>query len=165
MWNSRFLRWTLLGVLGVVWVAQVCSSGEKKSPLTRIKAEDLCNGDCQIVGRLGKPYGEISKVRGVWETGDLSKPSPPSLRLTHIDGKQLAKDQQIVVEGIYVEWPKGKLGAEETREIGQVVEGRVFESGGYPRHEEPSKVREIRGLAPVQPLYGFAFHSFLYFIN
>ena len=164
MWNLRWLCWIAFSIFGVACLAQVCSSDERKLPTTA-RAEDLCNGNCIILGRLGKPYGKISKVRAIWEAGDLSKPSPPRLRITHIDGRRLADSQQILVNGIDVKWLREKPDSKETRRIGHVVEGRAYESGGYPGSEWPPQVRETLGLPPVQPLYGFAFHSFLYFID
>jgi hypothetical protein len=164
MWNSTIFRWLAIGILGTVCMVQMCSSGEKQQP-TAIRAEDLCNGKYVIIGRLGKPYGEISKVRAVWESrAEAPKPTGPSLRITHIDGKKLADDQQIVVDGRYVELRKEDHKTRPVRNTGQVVEGRVFESGGFPR-DYPNNVREALGLPPVQPAYGFAFNSFLHFID
>ena len=69
-----------------------------------VRAEELCNGNCIILGRLGKPYGEITKIRAVGNMEkNLAKPEGPSLRITHIDGKKLADDQQIIVEDDFIE--------------------------------------------------------------
>ena len=164
MRNSILFRWLAIGVLGTACIVQVCSSGEKQTPSV-IRAEDLCNGNYVIIGRLGKPYGEISKVRAVWESpAHAPKPTGLSLRITHIDGKKLADAQQIVVDGRYVESRKEDHKTRPARKTGQVVEGRVFESGGFPR-DYPNNVREALGLPPVQPAYGFAFNSFLHFID
>jgi hypothetical protein len=166
MRKQYLLWWGLLAFFGVACLTQICSSGEKKSPAV-IRADDLCNGKYVIVGRLGKEYGRVSKVRGVWEysKGDLPKPTGLVLRITHVDGKRLAREKQVVVDGLYIEHLDEKQQTKESRKAGHVVEGDVIESGGYPRGESLPEVREMLGLRPVQPAYGFAFHSFLYFID
>jgi hypothetical protein len=170
MRNSYLLCCIVLGALAIACAARVGSSDEKKTPAT-VRAEDLCNGNCIIVGRLGKPYGEVSKVRGIWELDkkDPPKPEGPWLRITHIDGKKLADDQQIVVNRGFVKSLKGNRGMEEYPPGGQVIEGRVYEFGGYPE-EWPPKIREALGLphfpaVQPRPEMGFFFHSFLYFID
>jgi hypothetical protein len=167
MWKSYLLCCVVLSSLAFACAPQVRSADEKKAPAT-VRADDLCNGTCVIVGRLGKPYGEVSKVRAVWEVEKApEKPKGPSLRITHIDGKKLDSDHQVVVEDLlYVKWCKKDREMSWDRiHDGQVVEGRVFESGGYLPSEYPLPVQEILGMPPVQSPYGFAFRSFLYFID
>lgn len=166
MRKQRLLCWSVLAFLGAACLTQIGSSDERKS-LTVIRADDLCNGKYVIVGRLGKEYGRVSKVRGVWEhsEGGLPKPTGLLLRITHVDGKKLAREKQLVVDGLYIEHLNQKQQMEESRKAGQVVEGNVIESGGYPKGEILPQVRKLLGLPLVQPAYGFAFHSFLYFID
>ena len=51
----------------------------------------------------------------------------------------------------------------EIRRDGQIVEGRVFEFGGYPDHHS-EQVEKALGEGPAQGL-GFGFHSYLRFID
>jgi hypothetical protein len=149
-------------------------SSHEKKPLATVRAVDLSDGSCRIVGRLGKQYGEISRIRGVWTYVEIAKPEGPSLRITHIDGKEFASDQQILVWHGFVIWvgdkrkeEPGPHGLPWPRD-GQILEGRVYEAGGYP-NEPPPAVEGI--LHPHQPpaqrppSAGFAFHSFIYVID
>lgn len=166
MWNGLSLLSAVLGIIGVTCLASVCSSGEKKSAAVRILAEDLCNGKYEIIGRLRKPYGEISKVRAVWEDNKefAGKGTEHFLRITHLDGVRLKADQQIVINDHYVEMLRATMqGKGHPPFAGEVVEGRVFESGGYIRY--PDKVDEILGKLPAQDPYGFRFYSFVYFLD
>ena len=59
----------------IALMADVCLAEDKKGPTVKtamVRAEDLSSGKYQIEGRLGKPYGTILKIRGVWEGGDMS---------------------------------------------------------------------------------------------
>jgi hypothetical protein len=166
MWNWTLLGLALLGGLGVAGLASICSPGESKPAPVRIRAEDLCNGKCDIIGRLGKAYGEISTVRSVWVANEdyAGKGIKHFLRITHVDGLALRADQQIVIEDHYVTMLKAKMeGRAHPPVAGEVVEGRVFESGGYIRY--PAEVRKILGELPVQDVYGFRFYSFVYFVD
>ena len=92
--RSRYwLGWTALGIVGVVCVAAVCSSDEKK-PAATVRVDDLWNGRCIIVGRLEKPYGEVSKLRRLGTPGGggtASKDPQLLLRITHLDGGNCRK--------------------------------------------------------------------------
>ena len=57
------------------------------APPQRIAAKDICDGRYEIIGLLGKPYGSISRIGGVWEGERIAKVSELSLRITEIDGK------------------------------------------------------------------------------
>jgi hypothetical protein len=168
MRNLHWLGWTTLIVLGIACASQVCSSDEKK-PLATVQAEDLCNGNCRIIGRLGKPYGEISRVRGVWEYGkNLPKPEGPSLRITHIDGKELAADRHIIFRHGFVKSMTGNRKANVLPRSGEVLDGKVYEAGGYPEDCPPPVVGPPGGphaIVQPPPWAGFAFHSFLYFLD
>lgn len=134
--------------------------GSKKA----ISAEALSRGDFEIIGRLGKPYGEISQVRAVWEREYGNTPKPPGLvfRVTHVDGRELAKEKQIEVLGLFMgSWIEP--GGGKPIEPGDVFEGRVYESGGYVR--APAKVDEMRGEPKVADPFGFKFYSFVYYID
>lgn len=141
-------------------------SGQDDAKRKTVSAEALCRGDYEIIGLLGKSYGQISQVRAVWdrERGDTPKPPGLVFRITHVDGKELAKEKQIEVSDRFVRnWsePRG----DKPHEPGDVFEGRVYESGGYVR--PPAKVREIlRGSTPVvADAFGFQFYSFVYCID
>lgn len=167
MWNRMSLGLGLLGGLALACLAPVCFPGEKKSPAIRINAEDLCSGKYEIVGRLGKPYGEISKVRAVWEENKAytGKDIAYCLRITQVDEVELRPDRQIVIPRPCVRRLEAIMqGKGHPPFHGEVVEGRVFESGGYVRY--PDKVIEILGGPRSQdPHFGFEFYSFLYLID
>lgn len=137
-------------------------------PIGMVKAEDLCEGKCEIVGLLGKPYGAISKIRGVWEGWEYGWWKVPpgekqfSLRVTEIDGETLPPEKQIVIHFKYVKWLRDRtLATKPVR--GEQVEGRVYESGGYVRH--PGEVLDILGEKPRQDFFDFRFYSFLHFVD
>jgi hypothetical protein len=169
MWKSYLLGCVVLGGLALVSVTQGVPSDEKQAP-ANVRAEDLCNGNCVILGRLGKPYGQISRIRAVWEYGEraLEKPEGRHLRVTHLDGKKLADDRQIIFRGGFFKRLEGHRGTKEFTVDGQVFEGRVYESGGFP-DTLPPEVEKILNpeMQPYQPApwTGFAFHSFLYLID
>ena len=163
----------------IALMADVCLAEDKKGPTVKtamVRAEDLSSGKYQIEGRLGKPYGTILKIRGVWEGGRYEHPkvSPFSLRITEIDGKKLPPERQIVIDGNLVKWLKrrpekewhpGEGGPDKGKEpvSGEKVAGRVYESGGYVRHPEP--VDELLNGPPRQDWFRFWFYSFVYFID
>jgi hypothetical protein len=157
---------------------------EEKSGLTlkvvKIKAEDLANGKYEIEGRLGKPYGTVLDIRGVWEGGEYDRgkllvgEKPCSLRITEVDGTKLPPKRQIVIDGNLVKWLKrrpenewcpGEGRPDKGKEpvSGQRVAGRVYESGAYVRHPEP--VDTLLNGPPPQDWFRFRFYSFVYFID
>lgn len=157
------MRILLIGCL-IALMADACLAEEKKGPTIKVKAEDLYSGKCQIEGLLGKPYGDILEVRGVWEGGEYNstKEGPFSLRITEIDGKKLAPNRQIVIDANYVKWLRDRKGARDPVR-GEKVTGRVYESGGYVRH--PEAVDKIFGIGSIQSYFRFGFYSFVYFID
>jgi hypothetical protein len=160
----------VFGIGCLIYAADPSTKREKRLPVT-ISAEDLCNGKCVIIGRLGKPYGEIVKMRGVWDGTDGSKAEYPLFRVTHVDGKKVADNHPIVINQMFVERLRDRpdLRQDKTNATGgrprqgDVYEGRAYESGGYIR--EPRKINEIFHKPGAQDPYGFAFYSFLYLID
>jgi hypothetical protein len=139
---------------------------EGKRSVSTVNAEELSSGKCRIIGLLGKPYGSIVSVKGVWEGWEFDVfklpvgEKPFSLRITELDGKRLAPKRQIVIDAAYVKWLRPRPG---TPLRGERVEGRVYESGGYVRH--PEAVNKILGVPESQDYFRFCFYSFLYFID
>ena len=161
---------TTLGVGCLIYAADPNMKQEKQLPV-KINAADLCNGKCVIIGLLRKPYGEIVRIRGVWDGVDDSKAENPLLRITHINGKRVADNHPIIINQMFVEWLRDRPDFRQGKTTpiggkprqGDVYEGRAYESGGYTR--EPGKVNEIFHKPLVQDPYGFAFYSFLYLID
>lgn len=149
--------------LGVVALPQL-SSGEEPTKPKQVFAKDLDDGSIQIIGLLGKPYGEIIQIRGVWEapTKRNFKNDYPNLRITHLDGERLDHDHEVLISAMYVHRLEFDQDAKPWQP-GDVYEGRVFESGAYIRN--PGKVDEILGKLPAADIYGFKFYSFLYLID
>jgi hypothetical protein len=176
MQRFRFFGGIALCIFGIAYSIVAWSTAETKSMADMrssdaknhpkpVLASDLCNGDYQIIGLLGKPYGEVSKIRAVWEKEKVrSKPTNDAiLRITHIDGKRLEQNRQIVVYEPYINHikkPEDKPSLDN-----HVYEGRVFESGGYPKNETSDDVEKILHLNTVQKIYGFAFHTYIYLID
>lgn len=153
-------------ILAALWTCiPQLTSGEEPAQPKEILAKDLHNGKVQIVGLLGKPYGEILHIRGVWEAPKKKVPGKdeyPVLRITHVDGKSLADAHQLLISGKYVQ----RLQYEENSRPWQpsdVYEGNVYESGGYIR--EPEEVSRTLGKPLSADIYGFKFYTFLYLID
>jgi hypothetical protein len=152
----------LFAVLGIGCLIYAADPNEKqgKQAPAKISAEDLCVGKCIIIGRLGKPYGEISRIRAVWKANDQFKGESFFLRVVEIDGKTVAEEHPIEISEFDVKWLKKDHG-NPPKQRG-AYEGRVYESGGYDR--QPEKVDAILGIQPYQ-YRGFGFCSFLHFID
>jgi hypothetical protein len=169
MWNGMSIGLALSGAIGLACLASVSLSDEKGQLPVRIKAEDLCSGKYEILGRLGKPYGEISNVRAVWEISGTPKKKgfKRSLRITHIDGVALKPDEQVVIASYFVRdaLMQGTAPRRFDGEVvdGKVVDGRAYEDGGYVRY--PEKVNEILGIPQAADPLSFQYYSFLNFIN
>jgi hypothetical protein len=157
----------LLGTIGgVLWAER------EKPPKVQIGAKALCDGDCEIVGLLGKPYGTVIRVRGVWtgRTYGNSKQGPFALRITEIDGETLPPERQTVIDWNYVKWVRRggqELGETARRgeepKSGDILEAPVYESGGYVRC--PEEANKILGQGEAQSFFRFRFYSFLYVID
>ena len=176
----------LLGIGCLVYAADPGGNREKQPPV-KVNAEDLCNGKCVIIGRLGRPYGETVKVRAVWK-GRSNDGMWEVLHVTHINGREVAKGNPITFVGKdvsqIVTMRGGRMpttGSDESsvptiRTVGQssyqpappmegtVYEGRVYESGGYPDDERPTAVRKILDL-PITRHSTYGFRSRLYLID
>ena len=81
---------------------------------------------------------------------------------------ELADDRQIVIKDGFVKQLRSQQAGYFRHRDGEVLKGRVYESGGYP-DSLPPKVQEILhpDQPPAQPApwTGFAFHSFMYVID
>jgi hypothetical protein len=154
----------LLAILAIVCMVHAGDPGAKRptEPI-KINAEDLCSGKYVIIGRLGKPCGELSNIRGVWSGRDEStKEGWRSLRITHIDDKEIVGNHQVVISEKYVQptshskknWPpqQGKY------------EGRVYERCGY-LFGKPAEVERILDEPSVQTSQTYSFESYLYLVD
>ncbi len=166
-WKSTILG--LFAVFGIACWIYAAGANEKQQPI-KINAEDLCSGKYVIIGRLGKPYGEISKYAHVWKINDMSKAANYSLHVIEIDGAAVDKDCPIVFSQFDVKRlkkdhhiaPKQGKDQHTAPKQGDVYEGRVYETCGYDR--QPEKVDAILGVQPYQ-YRGFGFCSFLHIID
>jgi hypothetical protein len=150
----------------VVAMDESRSVNEGKRPLSTVNAEDLSSGRCRIIGLLGKPYGSVMSISGVWEGWEFGSSKLPvgekpfSLCITEVDGRKLASERQIVIDAAFIKWLRKGVGIPLR---GERIEGRVYESGGYVRH--PEAVDKILGVPVSQDYFRFRFYSFLYFID
>jgi hypothetical protein len=165
-WKSTILG--LLAVFGIGCLLYAANPAEKeRQGPVRINAEDLCHGEYVIIGRLGKQYGEIVKIRGIWKGSDGFY---DLFHITHIEGKEVADTNPLTFISANVrQLRKSKDGytVRATRDFpipkeGTVYEGRVYESGGYPYDVQPPAAETILNLPITQHLtYGFRSRLFL----
>ncbi len=179
----------LFAVLGIGCLVYAADPGKKneKQPPIKVRAEDLCNGKCVIIGRLGKPYGETTKIRAIWK-GRSNDGMWELLHVTHIDGRVVAKENSITFvsrdvsqivtmrHGRMPDTTSNESIVPTIRTVGQsayqpappkegtVYEGRVYESGGYPDDERPTEVKKILDL-PVTQHSTYGFRSQLHLID
>ena len=156
---------TTLGVGCLIYAADPSTKQEKQPPV-KINAADLCSGKYVIIGQLGKPYGEITRIRAIWKGNDGFY---DLLRVTHINGKEVAKESPITFISADVRrLRKSKDGysirvtrVDPIPKEGAVYEGRVHESGGYD--EQPEEVEGI--FVPLSQHLAFSFRSWLFLID
>lgn len=112
------------------------ASQQKEQALIDISFSDL-RDRYQIIGRLGKPIGEYSKIRGVWKRERVIRDRSPvrimRFYITHIDGRSLKVrldfDQR---DGIFTRFSLEPFAAPEPHpEEFEIWELRVVESMGY----------------------------------
>jgi hypothetical protein len=145
------------------------SSVEEGSKMPkRVSASSLMSGECEIIGRLGKPYGEIAAIRGVW------KENPPetvkelgmySLIITTVDGRKLGPSDEVDIPGMFVDFLSDSERPAEIQD-GDVYDGAVFESGKYVRAPQAAYALLGDGNGEqVADNYDFRFYSFVYLIR
>jgi len=159
---------TTFGIGCLIYAADPNAKHQKQAPV-KINAEDLCSGRYVIVGRLGRPYGHIVKIRAVWTRSDDFRDLNDRLRVTHIDGREVGKQAPIVFvspdvrrlrksnDGYRILATRIDLIPKE----GTVYEGRVYESGGYD--VQPEEVEKI--FVPLSQHLAFGFRSWLFLID
>jgi hypothetical protein len=138
---------------------------EGKPPMQKILASDI--GKCvQIVGRLGRPLGELITIQGKWVLPEeLRKQPGPDFLVTQVNGVKLETPVMFTERS----FSRAREAIEElpTREE-EVWEVRGCESGGFrgaPREvlTDASKHAKERFPFAVSPTYKFGFYTeFIY---
>ncbi len=150
-----------------------------------IKAEDLQNGKYQVIGLLGKPYGEESVIEGVWNRepeidkfGKKKKYRQFFFEVTAIDGRPLGNKNIIQFQdgSVFVLKKSSLMNSdaivlmEYAPRVGKSVSIRAFESGGYSNFvirypEWVHKLLDDRQEVQDPLRKEFRFHSFLYLVD
>ncbi len=152
--NHRF-GVTVAIISGVLGAAKLFGAEPAKSDYPdSVAAEDLLSR-VKIIGKLGRPLGEIVQLKGYWTSDGVHKDNELRLKITEINGKPIEKAalfRRSQVEGWGV--------AKETRPaIGVVWQVRALETGGIVGL--PGEVYDV----PVQQPYAFAFLTKLFVIT
>jgi hypothetical protein len=97
MYQDYTYRRPCIAVLVLLLLATpAAAENETTSPL-RISYKDIYK-EVEIIGKLGRPLGELLNVRGKWARAkDQSKPSGPVFQVTHLEGKRLASAVEFAV--------------------------------------------------------------------
>jgi hypothetical protein len=136
----------------------------KKSPekTTKLNVQEICDGKYVIIGILGKPCGELSKIRGVWSKQTDAKAGLCLLEITHIDGQELDDKHRIVISEAFTQcvgkkqkWPP---------KTGDTYEGRVYEGCGF-LYGKPKEVERILDEPSIQTWVTYRFESYLYLVD
>ena len=91
----------------------------------------------RLIGRLGKPLGEMIDVTGIWELPDArAKDYSPRFRILTIDGKEPKKTIVFHISSLSIKKSKDKSNALPSAPNQNDLDGkkwklRVFESGEY----------------------------------
>ena len=107
-------------------------------------------------------------VAGVWEASELGsdkradKGQPFSLRIIEVDGKQLTREHQVVINGNCVKWLT-KVPPPPHPLCGEKVQGRVCECGSYDAL--PKEAQEVMEGPTFQGVHQTDFVSSLYFFD
>jgi hypothetical protein len=116
--------------------------------ITMISYKDIPNR-VQIVGKLGRPLGELVKVRGRWKEGDKSKPSGPVFVVEELDENVLTSPVEFSSDKVT---PVLRRPNDPTPVVGKVWEFRGVETGRLVGFSE--EVWKEVGTRPAQA-YGF----------
>lgn len=126
-------------------------------PVQQIQADDITSRRVQIIGRLGRPLGEMLTIRGRWKRpGPRVKDPAFHFVVTEVDGKNLATPVDFHDRGVYL---PGEATPESLAD--KICELRGYEGGSF--WGDPGRFnRERAGLegdgeSPVADPWGFQF--------
>jgi hypothetical protein len=164
MLSWKPVLWGLLVIpMGCLFYAAEPSEKQERPTPVKINAKDLCDGKYVIIGLLGKPYGEISIIRGVWSgVIENTLEGYRTFQITHIDGKPIDSEHPMIISESFVE----RLGKdkETSPKQGETYEGRVYEGGGY-RYGRPAEALRILKEPVTDFPMDYKFESFLFFLD
>jgi hypothetical protein len=136
-----------------------------ESPMKTVLAADI-GKSVQIIGRLGRPLGELVTLRGSWRFPEkIMKDMAPSFRVLSVNGKQLKDPVEFVANGFF--YPVVSHVAEIPWDEGKVWEVRGYETGEFrvtPREVARDTPEDPNPGPPQQQPRPFKFGFYTHFV-